>query len=151
MKAPGYNARLERGPSSPQTMSFNQRYYTPSEGRVLNKRDRLNYEDIWWTEEASLRSLRIARTSPLYRAESPDLHTQPLSLSPLANKPPTATDPFVLSTLFPPFPRERASISAPAGNTDGTRTPLVAEILFPAAEILVRAVSFRLNDPPNER
>lgn len=54
-KALRYNTALN-GPSSPRVSSFNQRFCIASECTVLNKRDRLNYEDIWRTH-GSHRSL----------------------------------------------------------------------------------------------
>lgn len=62
-------------------MSFNQRHYISSERTVLNKRDRLNYEDIWRTTEAAAVPSNRAHLGSLYRSQSLDLHTESLILS----------------------------------------------------------------------
>lgn len=99
-KALRYNTDLN-GPSSPRVSSFNQRFSIASECTALNKRDRLNYEDIWRTRGSSGLALPKRNHACIveekdYISKKRDLHTErgaSTLLSSLLPPPPFANSP----------------------------------------------------------
>lgn len=117
---------------------------------MLNKRDRLNYEDIWRTTEAAVPSNRAHLGSLYIGAKASDLHTEPplvLSFSLISrinHRAATLLPSSFSSTLFHThthslsFSLYRCMRVRTDAKTQA-RTPPPAEILFRAVEIPVFA------------
>ena len=158
--------RRRREESSPGAVSFNQRHYIPSERTVLNKRDRLNYEDIWRTTEAAVPSNRAHLGSLYVGAKASDLHTEPpliLSFSLISRINHRAAA--LLPSSFSPPPPHSLSHSlfqslilslplyaCPNGRQDtGAHASAGRNIISSGRNSGARPVPSRFNDRANER